>query len=802
MRTDHRSVRIGVMTMLATCTALWASAALGQAPAAPTPIQVVTALPVVLGVRDPRQPSELRTLELRVNDGAVPTAFQVIEARLPERPDDFSAAFTPGPVDVKAPLPKLPITVHPPAMPFTGTYTVRLRPVRDGKPEPARDIQLTFQRPAARLRVQGPWQLEHTLGSDSLAPTTLLIEEASALAHVNLPLPVAGRLRGPGGETLSAEIRFTASLAPDAGSGELGAGQKLELVPRLEGSVPLGVSTGTVRLESPQLAAPVDVDLRLVSRAPLCWLPITIIGGILLGLIYRQCLEEWQKSDEALLEASKVHARLEQLAASEADEGVRNKVRAALQPLTSAIQSKAGADGLTAAATKAGEAVDAVLAEAEERRKAVRTSLATLASDLSHPAGHSPAIAKLLGEARREREALLEQLDRGHVEGPEKRAGDLRPELREKLGRALGDLITSLSRDVDSLGPWPDTAIPDGIPTLKGVLAEANTTRDSADLAALMQSALKVARSAHSLFVQTARPEVVRVTERAVDALGLKPDDASLAPVQEALQAVLAPAAAEEGPPYPALTSALATLSARLVELIGAKTAAATKATVEAALKTHDYVKAAKSARPVLESYGPTAKPPTGQLARLAVANLIAGGTQPLGAVHIFQLIGPLEAAVGQTIELRPLVEPAPPEGVQVAWRILEGHVREIEHDGSRLVVMAQAPGPLRVMAELRDPRTQAPISAVGVVRILPSASELAAMDIRKRLLRRELLMTGLVGLFIAAGGTLLFSETFHGSWKDILIAALWGFSVDIGTTQLRQLAQPLTSQQIPVSRK
>lgn len=806
MNNGHRTVRRGMVTMVATSTALWALVALGQAPSTPAPIQVVTPLPGVLSVRDPRQPSELRTVELRTEDGTVPTAFQVVDARLPERPDDFSAAFTPGAVDVKAPLPKLPITIHHPALPFAGTYTVRLRPVRDGKPEPARDIQLTFQRPAARLRVQGPWQLEHTRGSNGLAPTTLLVEETSALASVSITWPVAGRLRGPGGESLSSELRLTDSSAPEARRSELAAGQKLELTPRLVGSVPLGVSTGTIRLESPQLVAPVEVEVKLISRVWWGWLPITIAASVLLGLLYRRGLEAWQKADEALLEARNVHARLEQLAASEADEGVRKKVREALQPLTSAITSKwrwRGVDALRETAKKAGEAVDAVLAEAQKRRGDVRASLATLASALGHPAGHAPAITKLLSEFQQERESILGQLDRGHVEGPEKQAKNLEPALQEKLVRALGDLVTSLSQDIRVLGPWPDTAIPGAIRSLEGSLEEARTTVTGKDLAALTGSALKVARLARALFVQTAPPEGVRVAESAAGALGLKPDEESVALVKEAVQAVQAQAATEEGPPHPALTRAMAALSEKLSELILARAPPANKTDVDALLKTGDYVNAAKATTPKLVSMGPSnAKTPTGLPVQLAVVKLLTAGAQPVGAVHLFSLVGPQEAMVGQTIELRPVVEPAPPEDVQVTWKILEGNVRVTEHDGSRLVVVAQAPGPLRVMAELRDPRTQVLLSTVGSIRILPSASELAAMDIWQRLWIRELLMTGMVGIFIAAGGTLLFSETFHGSFRDFLIAALWGFSVDIGATKLRDLAQPLTSRQIPVPTK
>jgi hypothetical protein len=60
------------------------------------------------------------------------------------------------------------------------------------------------------------------------------------------------------------------------------------------------------------------------------------------------------------------------------------------------------------------------------------------------------------------------------------------------------------------------------------------------------------------------------------------------------------------------------------------------------------------------------------------------------------------------------------------------------------------------------------------------------------------MLMSVITGVFIAAAGTMIFSDTFVGSWRDFLFAALWGFTADVGTGRLRELSQPLTSKAIP----
>jgi hypothetical protein len=58
--------------------------------------------------------------------------------------------------------------------------------------------------------------------------------------------------------------------------------------------------------------------------------------------------------------------------------------------------------------------------------------------------------------------------------------------------------------------------------------------------------------------------------------------------------------------------------------------------------------------------------------------------------------------------------------------------------------------------------------------------------------------MSGITGLFIAGSGTMIFFDTFIGSWRDFLFAALWGFTADVGTGRLRSLAEPLISRPIP----
>lgn len=55
---------------------------------------------------------------------------------------------------------------------------------------------------------------------------------------------------------------------------------------------------------------------------------------------------------------------------------------------------------------------------------------------------------------------------------------------------------------------------------------------------------------------------------------------------------------------------------------------------------------------------------------------------------------------------------------------------------------------------------------------------------------------------FIVGGGYLIFEPGFVGTFKDLFLPLLWGFTLDVGINQVRAWGQPLTQLPLPGTAK
>ena len=61
-----------------------------------------------------------------------------------------------------------------------------------------------------------------------------------------------------------------------------------------------------------------------------------------------------------------------------------------------------------------------------------------------------------------------------------------------------------------------------------------------------------------------------------------------------------------------------------------------------------------------------------------------------------------------------------------------------------------------------------------------------------------EWAQTAVAGVLIAGAGYLIFSSAWVGTFPDIFAAFLWGFTTDIGTAKVLEIARPLLARSVP----
>ncbi len=275
-----------------------------------SPLAIESVLPITLDSTNPEQSLQTTHIRLKLSSGEAPITLEVAEARLEKHSTNFASAFTFGPVQGTAPKLTVPLEINLVRLPFVGTYIVKVRPVRagGGQAETAAELEMTFERPSAQLAPVDELVLERDPITGRVDPDKFYITEQSGVAFAKFAFPlVSAQLRGPTGDLLPADLEFQASDA-------LRSGQRLALRPVANGSLPLGASTGTVRLQSPQLLLPLDVKFKLVNRFSFGWLPVTIVAFIGVGIWFRKLLVDRQALDEALLDAQQSYVRLKDIA--------------------------------------------------------------------------------------------------------------------------------------------------------------------------------------------------------------------------------------------------------------------------------------------------------------------------------------------------------------------------------------------------------------------------------------------------------------------------------------------------------
>lgn len=732
-------------------------------------------------------------------------------------------ALTEDPSYASGGLGRLVATVQLPELRRAGVYTVRVEIHRKDTAPPPQTLDLAFTRPAAELKgpagtlryqdVRAWWPFFSTLPDSGIDLT-----ETTGVAGVPLgSRRWDGELKGPDGFPLPSRLRLETPRVIEAG------GQQRAMLS--VGRVPLGTSTGTLTLSSPYLARPVELAVEIRSRLSLVWLFLVLFLGILSGFYLRTRLEKKRLLLEAEAAAQRRLGTLLEIAERTADEALAKDLNAWLAKLRQELDNPSRSDAsLSAIVQEVGAAAEARLKKAEDDRKALRERFARLEAMIGSPGRHAPPVRKALSEAGMRLSSQKEALGAGAIESVSKVLGEIEGSLDESLRNAVLRWLSDVEHLLDSLPPFAGTVyeehrkglIQDSAnlrAALKSPMETGDMLRQEATLAVEIRTALlhagpreledeagQLANRLRELDDDKVKPllAVLETRRRELRDWAAQGDNLErmgdlLAPVRaldEALKAALR-ALAPDDQQDEALKSALS--EGRFGEALSRAIA----------LRLEKQNKQPGDGKMVERPLGRQAQQVIAEMDQRAASSHLWRGTFPTppppSPGWAFRIEASESPAVDSPVLVRVVPEGLLPANVRIRWYV--GSEPSVVRGPGEMAwqFTPRHPGRLILAAEAFVLETGENAMAETVLEIRPAEGFAALPGLVSRLRRVEGLQTLVAGAFITGAGFLIFSPSWIGNFPDLFAALLWGFTVDIGTAKVLEMAAPVLKRPVPL---
>jgi hypothetical protein len=707
-------------------------------------------------------------------------------------------------------------------IPDTGAYALRIAIFITGETAAQPQVvNLTFTRPAAEIQVSAdPLRFEDVRINpltSTLSPIDISLLETTGRAGVDpAAIQATSELRGPGDFLLPARLDFQ---SPDSLNARKQAPAKLSV----SGSLPLGISRGTLTILSPQLAKPMKLSVEITSRLHRTWLMALLVIGILSGALLRTGLAKRQERLEALRAAQlRLGTLLEVLLHTE-DEPLRKDLEVQVEAIRTAIrQNPRDPAALKAAVEAAGTAAEARLKAAEQDRAKLREQIARLKVEIGTPEPHSTPVRKALVDAAQRVAEQENALGRGAIgsvkEALDAEEANLKGALQEAVRQWLSDVRTFLPR----LQPWAGTSFDTARQQIVSATDKLQTELDGLDVLELMRREASLASRIRNEILLAGPKELDLVAGGLLDGLRAFGDPA-LAPrlkiVEDRRQALREWAqGGTDLERLPSLLEPVKELADAFAEVLRAAVppASAGDEPLETLLKDGRFPEAlTQVAKLRLEAQkksesdlreGSAPQPRSFALEALVSqlpwknnAQVILGGMaappQPAWAIRIEAPTSPSE---GQEIVLRAVPAGTPPPGLVVRWHVA-GKTAVSSLPGELVWRFTpDRPGRLQILAEAFLPGTRERSMAEVTLEVRPAEGFAALPALDRQISGVEWAQTAVAGVLIAGAGYLIFSPAWIGIFPDIFAAFLWGFTTDIGTAKVLEIARPLLARPVP----
>jgi hypothetical protein len=674
--------------------------------------------------------------------------------------------------------PFLLLTIDPARLVEPGRYEVRVQPLL---PDPAAPLPaallLNLTRPGADLLTVAPLQIERVIYLpwcwDRLTPGSVLLVEKSNRSGLSRPAePWLCDLRGWGGRP-AGRLRMT---VPDVAAGSTGS-VSVEVVDPPQ----LGKSVGVLTVRSPQLTNPEGstFTIEVTTRAASFWIVVFVALGIFGGYYARTVLENRKQLLLAKAAGEDTESSLDGTIANTTDAPLLADLTSIRDGLRTELRKRgATPESVQKATQDARQKADARLKTADDARAALLTRITDLKAAFAGPDAQPAFLALALRDA-------LPALDRAEAELNSGIINRVSQDVTNLVGR-VADVLLGPGREwqartaaaLQRFGTWPEASV-----------AEMTTTL-GADVAALppklgdVQAAVVVtSRIANGLRHQLFPVGVDNLITYGTDIVGSLEGGSKTAAAnlgQTALEKIQAARDHATADDFRALAEAVHDFQGTLTELIGGLAKEA-NAPVPADSGAGRYLSAIRSLVPQKPG-APTAPSAPAGLAPQAF------GLPPLAQLSVLRIEPSATPVVGRPVEFRLQLVSASGQTVPTNAKWYQDG-RLVKEGPDALTYTPQRVGEVRVRAE---------VTVDGVVRAAEVALPVRAPEpdaptgAERALRTTERLQSAISGTIIAFTGYLLFQGGFIGTAEDLGVAFLWGFSVDLGLSRIRDLANPL----------
>jgi hypothetical protein len=678
-------------------------------------------------------------------------------------------------------------------------------------------VQLKLNKPAAELRISAPLRFERTVYLPSwclclwsLEPGTITITEGTGKSSVKID-PVLWNVVLRHGDD-APEQRLLRVRMPDSIDG-WGQGQaKIEL----EGPVAIGTTTGTLTIRAPQLAAhTVDFAVTLVSRVTALWLLPVILIGIGLGWYFRNVLDARRARLAAIFPAEQELATLDDLINAARDQTYRNSLERIRSTLVGKIEDQAGTpETIVAATAKAATDREAATKAMSDLRDRLNASLQAWSRPASVREPLPDDAAPVLAELRDLVGSLKKSFDEGTLKEVDDQMTGSLPEVARELRAALSEWLRQFN-DLKITPPAPWLNLPLAT-KLSGVTVEADRLSQALGAAespealwsALISAATLLGHFKQDLFgtVDDWAAETASLASTTLRKFGAEREPQAAA--IEAAVAALPDASIAGGlTAVEAFSKGLNALHAAIVD--GLSTAWDDADHPLQGLEQGDFslslaalenkLKQEKEEKDLGEE---TSLTPTRTAAEFTAAVARVPEHANMVAVPTWKVILEAGAAtVSEAVNVRARL--IVPQGgdqpdVTLTWSKAGVSVGRSAPGTFERSFSFSEPGPVSIGVVAVD-SAGASDSATLILQVRAVHGARAIASVQETLAKVERIQNIGAGAIITVAGWLIFSPTFTGTFPELFAAFLWGFSADVGTAKVRELAESLKGLKPPI---
>jgi hypothetical protein len=324
-----------------------------------------------------------------------------------------------------------------PLPPLPGSYVLSLdiseTAPAEGRPPKAQAVTLTLQRPEPKLVTSSQLLIDQeyfTWPSHSRASRLRLTEQSKKARLTGVQIV---DVRDPSSNVPVDRAMLAVTLTPPT----IAAGSVVFPQVQVDGSFPLGTTTGKLEIRADQLATPLTINYEVRAKQTAWWIVLITAAGFLFGWWIRKYLSNRQARAKALAAASRVLEDVRNTLAQIADAEFRAAAQAAQSKLLGA-RREPKAEKIDEVVAQSIEALASARTALAARRKTVVETLEPLAA-LARRNWQLPSDSATSGLAQLRAElgevqSLLDQHDAGRA--------------RDRLGLIPTGVLVQLVRDL------------------------------------------------------------------------------------------------------------------------------------------------------------------------------------------------------------------------------------------------------------------------------------------------------------------------------------------------------------------